>query len=61
MKLNILAVLELVFELIMTLSNVRATNFFNKTSPEHSKFEAESQLAVSGLFEQIHNLLCFTL
>lgn len=56
MKLNISAVLELVFELIMTLSNVRATNFFNKTSLEHSKFEAESQLAVSGLFEQIHNL-----
>lgn len=56
MKLNILAVLELVFELIMTLSNVRATNLFNKTSPEYSKFEAESQLAASGLFEQIHNL-----
>lgn len=56
MKLNILAVLEMVFELIMTLSNVRATNFFNKTSPEYSKLEAESQLAVSGLFEQIHNL-----
>lgn len=48
MKLNILAVSELVFELIMTLSNVRATNSFNKTSPEYSKFEAESRLAVSG-------------
>ncbi|XP_019918182.3 uncharacterized protein [Magallana gigas] len=43
-------VLELVFELIMTLSNVRATNFFNKTSPEYSKFEAESQLALEKFY-----------
>lgn len=48
-RFHISAALELVFEVILTLSNVKVTNFTNKTSPEYSKLETESQTGVSDV------------
>ncbi|XP_052687753.1 uncharacterized protein LOC128166542 isoform X2 [Crassostrea angulata] len=44
--------LELVFEVILTLSNVKVTNFTNKTSPEYTKLETESQTGLENFYQQ---------
>lgn len=56
-RFHISAALELVFEVILTLSNVKVTNFTNKTSPEYSKLETESQTGVSDVIWFIYIFL----